>query len=239
MQKQIKNLILFSILTLNLNVAFCYTLTSAELKNEILNKITPEIKQQLKQYSSDFKINIQGISQNSIVTNDNIKPKIEIISQKNEFSPNSYRRVLIKDIQNNTIKVFPINVQTLVYQDVLVATNAISYNQEINFSNSKLERREISKYLGKTYNSQISGVITKRNYQKGNIIVSNYTNAQFSILKNSSVDIVFQSKNMNIKLRGKALKDGAIGDAILVKSDKYNKTYTGIVKSQNEVMVRI
>ena len=44
---------------------------------------------------------------------------------------------------------------------------------------------------------------------------------------------------MNIKLRGKALKEGSIGDTILVRSDKYNKTYTGIVKSENEVMVRI
>lgn len=239
MQKQIKNLILFLILALNTNVAFCYTLTSQELKNEILAKVTPQIAQQLKQYSSDFKINIQGISQNSIITNENVKPKIEVISQRNEFSPNSYKRVLIKDLNNNVVKVFPINVQTLVYKDVLVASEMISYNQEINFSNSKLERREISKYLGKTCNSQISGVITKRNYQKGNIIVSNYTNAQISILKNSSIDIVFESKNLNIKLRGKALKDGAVGDMILVKSDKYNKTYTGIVKSQNEVMVRI
>jgi len=59
------------------------------------------------------------------------------------------------------------------------------------------------------------------------------------VLKNSSIDIIFESKNMNIKLRGKALNDGAKGDRILVKSDKYNKTYNAIIKSENEVIVRI
>ena len=39
--------------------------------------------------------------------------------------------------------------------------------------------------------------------------------------------------------KGIALKEGSIGDTILVRSDKYNKTYAGIVKSENEVMVRI
>jgi len=234
----LKNLILFLFFA-NLQNAFCYTLTSQELKNDVLAKITPQIKEQLKEYSSDFKINIQGISQNPIVTNETIKPKIEIISQKNEFSPNSYKRILIKDSNNNLIKAFPINVQTQVYKNVLVATNLIPYNEEINLSNSKLERKEISKYLGKTYDSQISGIITKRNYQKGNIIIADYAKTKNLILKNSSIDIVFEAKNLNIKLRGKALKDGALGDSILVRSDKYNKTYTGIVKSQNEVMVRI
>ena len=58
-------------------------------------------------------------------------------------------------------------------------------------------------------------------------------------LKNSNIDIVFQSKNLNIKVRGKALKEGALGDKILVRSEKYNKTYTGTIKSANEVVVRI
>ena len=78
MKNLLKNLILFLFFA-NLQNAFCYTLTSQELKNDVLAKITPQIKEQLKEYSSDFKINIQGISQNPIVTNETIKPKIEII----------------------------------------------------------------------------------------------------------------------------------------------------------------
>lgn len=238
MKKQIKNLILFLIFA-NLQGAFCYTLTSSELKADILSKITPEIKAQISNYSSDFKISIIGVNQNPIITNEQNKPKIEVISQNNDFSQNQYKRVLIKNASGATIKAFPINVQTQVYAPVLVANEIIPFNQTINQNNTKIERKEISKYLGKTYSTQVSNLIANRNYQKGAIILENQTKAKSLVLKNSSVDIVFKSKNLNIKLRGKALKDGAIGDTILVRSDKYNKTYTGTVKSENEVMVRI
>ena len=40
-------------------------------------------------------------------------------------------------------------------------------------------------------------------------------------------------------MQGYALKDGAIGEVIPVKSDRYNKTYSAMVNSTNEVIVRI
>ena len=234
----VKNLILI-VFFANLQNAFCYTLTSAELKQDVLNKITPDIKAQVAPYSSDFKISITGISQNSIITNESSKPKIEIISQNNGFSTNQYKRILVKNSSGATIKAFPINVQTQVYAPILVASENIQFNQTINEANTKLEKREISKYLGKTYSTQISNLTSTRNYPKGSIILKTYAKQKALVLKNSNIDIVFESKNMNIKLRGKALNEGALGDRILVKSDKYNKTYNGTIKSENEVVVRI
>lgn len=239
MKKQIKNLILFLILALSSNASFCYTLTQNELKEDILKQITPEISAQVAPYSADFKISILGLSQNPIITNENTKPKIEIISQNSNFSANQYKRILIKNSSNMTIKTFPINIQTKVYAPVLVASNVIQFNEAINESNTKIEKREISKYLDKTYATYPNNIISNRNYSKGNIILSQHTKQKAIMLKNSNIDIVFQTKNMNIKLRGKALNEGAIGDRILVKSEKYNKTYNGTIKSENEVVVRI
>ena len=239
MKKSIKNLILFLMMSTSVNCAFCYTLTKEELKADILAKITPEIKAQLADYTQDIKISIQGLSNQAIVTNENTKPKIEIISQNNSFNQNSYKRIIIKNSMGNVIKAFPINVQTQAFAPVLTASETIAFNQSINPNNTKIERKDITRYLGKTYSTQVSGVIAKRNYQKGNIIIADFTKTKSSILKNSSIDIVFQSNGLNIRLRGKALKDGAIGDMILVRSDKYNRTYTGIVQSENEVIVRI
>lgn len=234
----VKNLILIAFFA-NLQNAFCYTLTSTELKTDILSKITPDIKAQVAPYSSDFKISITGISQNSIITNETIRPKIEVISQGNGFSQNQYKRIIVKDSKGLTIKAFPINVQTQVYAPVLVASENIQFNQTINEANTKLEKREISKYLDKTYFSIPKDIQSNRNYPKGSIILAQHTKQKALVLKNSSIDIIFESKNMNIKLRGKALAEGAKGDRILVKSDKYNKTYNAIIKSENEVIVRI
>ena len=239
MKKQIKNLILFLILAFSSNASFCYTLTQTELKEDILKQITPEISAQVAPYSTDFKILITGLSQNPIITNEIAKPKIEIISQNNGFSANQYKRILIKNSTDATIKAFPINVQTQVFAPVLVANETIQFNQTINELNTKIEKREISKYLDKTYFSIPKDIQSNRNYPKGSIILAQHTKQKALVLKNSSIDIIFESKNMNIKLRGKALNDGAKGDRILVKSDKYNKTYNAIIKSENEVIVRI
>ena len=234
----VKNLILIAFFA-NLQNAFCYTLTQAELKADILSKITPDIKAQVAPYSNDFKILITGLSQNSIITNETAKPKIEIISQNNNFSHNQYKRILVKNLNGATIKAFPINIQTQVFAPVLVASENIQFNQAINESNTKIEKREISKYLDKTYVTCPNGITSNRNYPKGSIILAQHTKQKALVLKNSSIDIIFESKNMNIKLRGKALAEGAKGDRILVKSEKYNKTYNGIIKSENEVIVRI
>ena len=121
----------------------------------------------------------------------------------------------------------------------LVSSEIIPFNQAISSNNTTIEKREISKYLGETYSNIAPNLTSTRNYPKGSIILSQYTKQKACVLKDSSVDIIFASKSMNIKLRGRALKDGAIGDRILVKSDKYNKTYNGIIKSENEVIVRI
>ena len=60
------------------------------------------------------------------------------------------------------------------------------------------------------------------------------------VLKDSCVDIIFlSSKGLKITLQGKALKEGAMGDTILVRSNKYNKIYNATVSSSNEVTVRI
>ena len=239
MTKQIKNIILFLILALSTNASFCYTLTPQELKEEISAKVNSQIKEQLKNYSSDFKINITGIPATAINTSEVQKPKIEVISQNNSFQANSFRRVMVRNSDGSLVKAFPITIQTRVYADVLVAKEIIGYNEAITGKNSQIERKEISRYLGKTYSNFRNDLISKRNYQAGIVIVANYVKEKSCIMKNSNIDIVFQSKAMNIKIKGIALKEGSIGDTILVRSDKYNKTYTGIVKSENEVMVRI
>lgn len=239
MKTQIKNLILFLILAFSSNASFAYVLTPDELKNDLNKKINSQIKEQLKNYSSDYKIKISGIPNENIITQENNKPKIEIISQNNNFNQNQYRRILIKSQNGATIKAFPITVQTLVYKDVLVANEQIAYNQEINQANTKLEKREISRLLDKTISKNNINLIATRNYPKGSIINSQYVKSKSIVAKNSMIDIVFQTKGMNIKLKGTALKEGSIGDTILVRSEKYNKTYNGVVLSQNEVMVRI
>ena len=137
MKTIIKNLIFTLCLIISCQGAFGYVLTYEQLNNYLEKQITSEIKQSISQYSNDYKININGIIRENIITNELNPPKIEIISQDSTFKPNLYKRIVIKDSTNKIIKSFPINVQTSIYKNVLVAIDVISYNKEINSNNTK------------------------------------------------------------------------------------------------------
>lgn len=240
MVKTFKNLIfVISILILTCQNAFCYTLTSNELNKIITSKLQQEAvkKLNLNQQEAEIKIQVSNIPFNSIEIQ-NSKPKIEI-TQISTLQPNTFRRITIKNQNNTTIKIFNVNVQTSIYKNVLVAIDDISFNQEINRQNARIEKAEILKFHNRVLNNFENNLIAKRNYKKGNVIIADYAKAKAQVTKNSIVDIVFLSRGIKIRLQGKALKDGNIGDTILVRSDKYNKTYNAKINSSNEVVVRI
>ena len=240
MKKLTKNLITFLTLACFSQCAFSYTLSNEELNKIIYSKVQKETSQKLLNISSDFKINITGIPFSDIKTNENIIPKVEIKAQDVEFKPNSFNRVVVKDSKNNILKAFSINVQTLVYKNVLVANDLIAYNSEINLENTKLARKEVSKNLSKIMTELPKGAVSNKNFQKESLILSDCIKQKASIEKNSIVDIVFQSeKGLRIKMQGYALKAGSIGEIITVRSDKYNKIYNAKVSSSSEVVVRI
>ena len=229
----IKNLIL--ILFLISNCAFSYVLTSSEINNTIKNKINFTTKQILSDY--EYKIQISQIPQDSFSVSDNYK--IEVIEQNQKFSPIRYARVIIKD-KNSILKTYPVTIETKVYKNVLVALDNIQYNCDVTKNNTTLEKREISKYFDKVLDNIQENSVSIKNIQKGSIILKNNIKQKALISKNSDIDIIFQSqKGLKITLKGRALKDGALGETITVRSDKYNKTYSAIVQSSTSATVRI
>ena len=240
MTKYIKNFI-FLLLTLFLTAqsGFCYVLSSNELNQILTNKLTQEVQRKLnlKQNDAEIKVSISNIPFNSLQIQ-TPKPKIEIM-QISVLQPNTYRRITIKNPDNTIIKTFNVNVQTSVMKEVLVASENIPFNKEITPKNAKLQKADILRNYDKVLLNFENDLIAKRNYQKGNVILAEFAKPKAEINKNSVVDIVFVSKGIKIKLQGRALKDGNIGDTILVRSDKYNKIYSAKVNSSNEVVVKI
>ena len=240
MTKHIKNFILlFLTLFLTAQSSFGYVLTSNELNQILKNKFQQEVQRKLnlKPNDAEIKISVSNIPFNSIQIQTS-KPKIEIM-QISILQPSTYRRVTIKNPDNTVVKIFNVNVQTSVLREVLVASENIPFNKEITPKNTKLQKADILRNYDKVFLNYENNLIAKRNYQKGSVILAEYIKPKAEIAKNSIVDIVFLSKGIKIKLQGRALKDGNIGDTILVRSDKYNKIYSAKVNSSNEVVVKI
>ena len=79
-----------------------------------------------------------------------------------------------------------------------------------------------------------------RNISKDTPILKHYVKSKPDVIKDSTINIVFKSNgDLKITVDGKALKEGSIGDNILVKSIKYNKVYRATVSNKNEATVRI
>ena len=167
-----------------LSSAQATTLSYEQLVKTVNNRVYAETKQKLSKVSDDFKINITGIPKENLSTDEAVLPRVEIISQNTNFTPNSYKRVIVRDSKNNIVRAFPINVQTSVYKDVLVANSIIPYNQELKAENTTIEKREISKYIGKTFSTYKTGLIASRNIQKGNIVSADFVKAKSVISKN-------------------------------------------------------
>ena len=215
--------------------AFCYTLTSNELHKIIYNKINAETKDMLGDI--EYKINIHG-GFNDVTTNDSKAPIVEI-SRASEFNPVSYRRVTVKDSEGNAVKTFSFNVRTLIYMDAYVALEPIVYGKSVNGSNTAKEKKEVSKYFYKVLTYLPDNSVASRGIAKGSVIQYDYVKQKPIIEKNQNVDIVFEGKGVQIILKGKTLKEGAKGQVIPVRSDKYNKTYSATVETNSKVTVRI
>ena len=169
MTKLFKILIVFLAICQN---AYCYNLSSNEIRQEIFSQVEKEAKESLKNFGVEYKIELSQIPFSNFETGENSKPKIEVISQSPKFQPNSVKRVVIRNSNGAILKTFALSTKILIFKEVLVSSELIQFNQEIGLRNCKIEKREISKYLGKTFSNVPQNLIAKRNYQKGAIILS-------------------------------------------------------------------
>ena len=237
--KTIKSLISLFILALSVSSVSAYTLSRADFEAEVKKQITIQTQKQIEKLGGgEIEVRILNMPQTNIQTKN--QPIIKVDSNTNGFLSRDLKRVSIYD-GTTFIKSFPISVNTLVYRDVLCATNPIAREQNITISNSSIKKSEIGQYLGQTIETfPQKPLVATRNIQKDGIILKTYVKSKPDVLKDSTINIVFKSKdNLKITVDGKALKEGSIGDNILVKSLKYNKVYNATVSNKNEATVRI
>lgn len=233
-----KILILFLFLALSAP-AFSQTLSREEIEAQIIEQIKVLTQKQIEPLGGgEIEVKILNMPQGDITTKN--KALIKVESNTNGFLSRDLKRVSIYDGET-FVKSFPISVNTLVYKDVLCAINPITREQNISRSNTAIKRAQIGEYIGQTIDTNPkSALVASRNIPKGSPVLKSYVKSKPDVLKDSTINIVFESMgNLRITIDGKALKEGSIGDNILVKSSKYNKVYRAVVSNKNEATVKI
>lgn len=222
--------------------AFAYELKKAELENFVVAELAKQTKIQMAQYlPSSIDVKIINLPTTEVVVVTEKAPKIEVVSNFDRFMQYDIKKIIISE-NGKVLKTIPANVKVSVYKNVLVAKNYINQFDVINNLNTYSKKMEVGANI-KEVISEIKPnqpLVAARNVSKDGLILNCFTKTKPDVIRNSDVKIIFKKGDeLNIEIEGIALREGRIGDVIVVRNKKYNKMYTATVVEANQVEVKL
>jgi len=218
--------------------AFAYQLSEDTLRSMILSAV----EQEAKGYTDgDIEVSITGLLYTPVKTRGGNLPEVKVISNSKKFMHRDIKRVLITE-NGTKLASFPVNVTVKLYRDVVVAKDNIKQYELLTEYNTEIKRMEVGIYHNKIIPALNSDkpTISMRNFAPGSLILTSYTRTKPDIVRNTGVNIVFESEDgLQIEMEGIALGEGNTGESVLVRNNKYNKVHSGIVIGENTVKIRI
>ena len=128
-----------------------------------------------------------------------------------------------------------------IYKKVLAATRALSKGEILAESDLKLIKHDISN-LSYGYFEDIkvgAGMKVKRHVLADTVLTPSMLKKPQVITRGQKVSILAHSGRMQVRMMGKALSNGAIGDRIKVMNMKSRQKIEGVVTSSAEIKIDI
>ena len=165
----------------------------------------------------------------------------KIVSGGDKILPRDIKRVDVY-VNNAFIKSLNLPVQTIVYEDVLVASDFIAREQTLTKDCTEVKKVDVSMRMNYILTEKMleKEITTKKAFQKGEIIDKRFVKMRPDVARNSDVRIFFVSNGaVMISIDGTAMMDGMTGDYVNVENKNYKKVYNGKVIGENKVLVNI
>ena len=169
------------------------------------------------------------------------KVSYKVVSGGDKILPRDIKRVDVY-VNNAFVKTLNLPVQTIVYKDVLVASDFINREQAVTNECTTVKRMDVSMKMDYVLDSKMLAkeMTTKKAFQKGEVIDKRFVKMRPDVQRNGEVRIFFVSNgNVMITVDGTAMADGMTGDYINVENKNYKKVYNGKVIGENRVLVAI
>lgn len=132
-------------------------------------------------------------------------------------------------------------VSISVYKNVLVAARGLSKGDILTNADIKLRKHNLASlsygYFEKKSNGL--GMALKRRAAAGTVLTPAMLKKPQIISRGQKVAIIAQSGKMKVRMMGKAMSNGSMGDRIKVLNLKSGQKIEGIVRSSSEVKVEI
>lgn len=169
------------------------------------------------------------------------KVSYKVVSGGDKILPRDIKRIDVY-VNNVFVKTLNLPVQTIVYKDVLVASDFINREQAVTNECTTVKRMDVSMKMDYVLDSKMLAkeMTTKKAFQKGEVIDKRFVKMRPDVQRNGEVRIFFVSNgDVMVTIDGTAMADGMTGDYINVENKNYKKVYNGKVIGENRVLVAI
>lgn len=134
-----------------------------------------------------------------------------------------------------------VSAQVDVYEDVMASTRPILRGQSIDINDVQVIHQKASKRSQAYFHKpdQIVGMIAKYSIPVGKVFSLQMVEAPRLVQRGEIVTLVAETASLVVRMKGKALSDGAAGDVIKVRNTTSNRVVEGIVSGTGTVKVKM
>ncbi len=128
-----------------------------------------------------------------------------------------------------------------VFKDVLVTKKALHKGDLLTESDLKLEKHDLAKLPHGYFDikQKAAGMKVKRRVKQGAVLTPAMLKRPRMISRGQKVSIMAMSGRMQVRVDGKALANGSVGDRIRVMNIKSKQKLEGVITASGEVKVDI
>lgn len=133
-----------------------------------------------------------------------------------------------------------VSVSIATLQPVVITRTPLARGQLIQAQDLEIAERDTARLHKAFYadSSRLAGLRAKRNVQAGKVVTPSMLTRNQVVSRGSQVEILANAGNLEVRMRGKALANGAIGERIRVQNLTSGRKITGLVIEPGVVQVQ-
>lgn len=212
-------------------------LTSADVKTSVANVLENKYKNMT---DGDVEVKVSATQFAQLQLPDG-KVSYKVVQGGDKIVPRDIKRVDVY-VNDAFVRTLNLPVQTVVYKEVLVASDFINREQAVTKDCTELKKVDVSLKMDYVLSEKMleKEITTKKAFYKGEIIDKRFVKMRPDVARNGDVRIFFVSNgSVMISIDGTAMADGMTGDYVNVENKNYKKVYNGKVIGENKVLVNI
>ena len=234
MNKFLTTALILMISTLGANAQ---VLTSADVKNSVAKVLENKYRNMT---DGDVEVKVSATQFAQLQLPDG-KVSYKVVQGGDKIVPRDIKRVDVY-VNDAFVRTLNLPVQTVVYKEVLVASDFINREQAVTKDCTELKKVDVSLKMDYVLSEKMleKEITTKKAFYKGEIIDKRFVKMRPDVARNGDVRIFFVSNgSVMISIDGTAMSDGMTGDYVNVENKNYKKVYNGKVIGENKVLVNI